>query len=113
MSIVLRISLIIVSVLCAVFIVSNIRKARVKIEDSVFWVCFSVLLIILSIFPGIVIWGSEVTGVQSPANFIFLVIIFLLIIKLFGQTVRISKLESKLQTLAQTVAIERHNEENK
>ena len=89
---------------------SNIRKSNVKIEDSVFWIVFSLLLIIVSIFPEIVIWGASITGVQSPANFAFLIIIFLLLVKLFSLTIKVSKLESKLQTLAQNVAINNHKE---
>lgn len=114
MSITLRIALIVVSLLCSAFILLNIRKSKVKIEDSVYWICFSFFLILFSIFPDIVIWGSEATGVQSPANFVFLVIIFLLIIKVFSLTLKISKLESKLQTLVQNIAIDNYNKnENK
>ena len=109
MSIELRIALILVSVLCSVFILVNIRKAKVRIEDSVFWILLSLLLIILSIFPKIVVWGATLVRVQSPANFIFLVIIFLLMIKVFRQTLSISRLESKIQTIAQKVAIEEHD----
>ena len=44
-------------------------------------------------------------GIQSPVNFIFLAIIFVLIIKLFRMTIRVSQLSSKLQTLTQDFAL--------
>jgi len=112
MTITLRICLVAVSLLTAAWIVREIKKAKIKIEDTVFWIGFSILLILLSVFPGIVVWGSTITGVQSPANFIFLVIIFVLLVKLFRMTVRISQLEHKLQTLTQTVAIQNFNKRN-
>ncbi len=105
MSVVLRVSLFVMSLLSAFWILYNIRKAKVRIEDSVFWLCFSLLLICFSVFPGIVTWGASVLGIQSPVNFIFLAIIFVLIIKLFRMTIRVSQLSSKLQTLTQDFAL--------
>jgi len=111
MTLTLRIVLFLASVVTAAWILIEIRKAKVRIEDSIFWIFFSLVLILLSIFPKIVILGAKVTGVQSPTNFIYLVIIFILLVKLFRMTVRISQLDSKLQTLAQTIAIQNHNHE--
>ena len=105
MTLTLRIVLIVASLLSCAWILINVRKAKVKTEDSVFWICFSFLLIIFAAFPGIVIWGAGVLGIESPANFIFLAIIFILIIKVFRMSVRISSLESKLARVAQDEAL--------
>lgn len=105
MSITLRIVLLVVSLLSCAWILVNVRKAKVKIEDSVFWICFSLVLILFAVFPGIVIWCSGIMGIESPANFIFLVTIFILIIKVFRMSLRISQLESKLTKLAQDEAL--------
>lgn len=105
MSITLRIALFLVSLLTCGWVLWHIRKSRVKIEDSVFWLLFSAFLLIISIFPQIVSWGAKITGVMSPSNFIFLAVIFILIVKVFRMSIRISQLESKLQRLAQAIAI--------
>lgn len=110
MTITLRIILLLASLLSAAWILLNIKKAKVRIEDSVFWIFFSVVLILLSVFPDIVIWGAKITGVQSPVNFVFLTIIFVLLIKLFRMTIRLSQLDSKIQTLTQSLAIKNYNE---
>lgn len=107
MSVTLRIALLAVSVLNFVWTVMRIRKSQVKIEDTVFWILFSALLIVMSIFPGLVEWGAKLMGVQSASNFVFLAIIFVLLLKMFRMSVRISQLESKLQTFAQTYAIDK------
>ena len=80
MSIVLRIALIVVSALVRYFVLKKIRKAQLEIDDSIYWIVFSVLLLVISIFPGIAIEASKLLGVRSPANFVFLVMIFLLLI---------------------------------
>ena len=71
-----------------VWILQQIRKAKVKIEDAVFWILFSGVLIFISICPKVVEIGTKITGVQAPVNFVFLAIIFILILKIFRMTIR-------------------------
>lgn len=113
MTITLRLVLLVVSVYNCFWIVYNIRKSAVRIEDSIFWIFFSIVLIALSIFPQIVMLGAKITGVQTPVNFLFLSVIFILLIKLFRMTICISRLESKINTLSQEIAIMKYDDENK
>lgn len=112
MTITLRIVLLIVSILNFILTIRRIRKAQTKIEDSVFWILFSGLLVCMSIFPQAISWGASMVGVQSPVNFVFLVIIFVLFLKLFRLSIKLSQTESKLQSFAQTYAIDKLNERN-
>lgn len=112
MTITLRIVLIMVSLLNCVWTLSSIRKARIKIESSIFWILFSVVLLLISFVPELVELGADLLGVQSPANFVFLVIIFLLILKLFRLSMYLSQLEKKVDYLVQRYAIDAHEFEN-
>jgi len=67
----------------------------------------------MSLFPNVVEWGALITGVQSTVNFVFLVIIFVLLLKLFRLSIRLSQVENKLQTFAQTYAIDKFNLQEK
>lgn len=107
MTVTLRIILLVASILNCVWIIQRVRKSQAKIEDSVFWVLFSGLLVCMSIFPQVIEWGAAVTGVQSTVNFVFLTIIFVLIVKLFRLSIKMSQIESKLQTFAQTYSIDK------
>ena len=109
----LRVILVFASLLCFAWVVLNIRKSKVRIEDSVFWICFSIILVGISIFPKIIDWGARVTGIQSSQNFLFLIVLFILIVKLFRMTLRLSLMDSKLQYLVQTIAIAELEEQNK
>lgn len=111
MTMVLRAVLIVASVLNCWWIIRRIRKSQAKIEDSVFWICFSGVLIVMSLLPELVIWGAKITGVQSPVNFVFLCIIFILMVKIFRLSVKLSIMESKLQGLAQRYGIDHLKEE--
>lgn len=73
----------------------------------------------MGIFPNIVSKISAILGFQSPVNMVFLIIIFILIVKLFFNTIQMSALENKVDSLAQQIAIDRkidhdvkNNEEN-
>ena len=93
----------------AVFLVISycIRKRRIQLKDGVFWIIFSFLLILISIFPVLAVWASRLIGIQSPANCVFLIMIFLLGCNQFILTIRISRLEMKNSQLVQRVAIQK------
>ena len=70
------------------------------------------LLVILSIFPQIVEWLKDLIGIQSSVNCIFLIIIFLLLMKIFSLTIRVSQLDVKIKDLAQRYAVDKKVEED-
>jgi len=102
----LRVVLIVVSVLTTVVILKKVRQAKMRIEDSVFWIGFFFLLIVFSVFPQIVYAMSALAGTMTPANFIYLFVIFVLILRLFRITVKLSQLETKVAELVQQMAID-------
>ena len=69
-----------------------------------FLVLFAALLI-LAIFPGIAYWAANLLGFMSPINFVYVVIIFLLLAKQFFMSIRLSQLDSKVRILTQRVAL--------
>lgn len=75
-----------------------------QIDDSIFWIIISILLVLVSIFPGIAAFFSSLIGIESPANAVFLAIIFLLLTKLFGLSVQVSQLQQKIRVLSQEMA---------
>ena len=53
MTVILRCVLIVVSILLTFFVLKKIRQSKVKIEDSIFWVMFALMMVVFSIFPGL------------------------------------------------------------
>lgn len=106
MSVLIRILLIISAALMLVFMLKRIRHAKLKIEYTIFWITFASILVVMGIFPGILYNISYLLGFQSPISMVFLVIIFVLIIKMFFMTLQMSQLEYKIDALAQQIAID-------
>lgn len=107
MTLLIRILLVISAILMLAFMLKRIRQAKLKIEYTIFWIAFSTILVLMGIFPKVFYWISGVIGFQSPISMVFLVIIFVLIIKMFFMTIQISQLENKIDALAQQIAIDR------
>ena len=113
MAITLRIVLILMALMVLFFVIRKIRKASLRIEASIFWVIFSLLLVIMALFPELSALAARILGVTSPANLVFAFIIFLLLIKGFSQSIEISTLERKLETLTRRIALEEKENEEK
>lgn len=107
MSLILRIGLIVVSIFTLIFITRKVRNAQVKLEDSIFWFCVAFVLLILSIFPQIFFAISDFAGIISPANLVFLLFIFILLILGFNLSVHLSQTDTKLKELTQQLAVEK------
>lgn len=109
MNIVLRLVLIVVSLITAAFVIKKIRKSEFVIQDTLYWIFFTLFVLVLAIFPQISYFFSNLIGFDSPSNFIFVSFIFLLVIKVFLLSVKISRLETKLNHFAQKYAIDHVN----
>ena len=108
----LRVVLIVVSILTTFMNMRKIRQSKLQIEDSIFWLGFSSILIVFSIFPGLPDLLAELAGTYTTANFIYLSVIFLLIVKMFHMSIKQSQLETKIKDLAQKIALD-ENERGK
>lgn len=100
-----RIILILASLFTATLILRRIRKSKARIEDSVFWILLSGIILLISIFPGI---ADAITGalhIYLTTNFLFTFFIFLLLMKLFTLSIEVSQLKSKVEKLTQEAAL--------
>ena len=105
MSTTLRALLIFASVLTVIWILRQIRKFKVKMEDAIFWMFFAAVLLILAIIPELSFKLSELLGFMAPINLVFIVIIFLLVEKIFTLSIIVSQLEEKIGILSAEVAL--------
>ena len=101
----IRVLLILGSLATMLFMLRRIRKSQVQIEDTLFWLLFGAGILIISIWPGIIYSIAYALGFQSPMSMVYLLMIFVLLIKQFFMTLRISQLDSKLRSLTQKVAL--------
>lgn len=111
MTIALRSVLIIASILMLIYMIRKVRKSKVQIEKTVFWIVFGIFIIIISIFPQIIYWVAKLLGIQSPANLVWITVIFVLLVKQFMTTLEVSQLETKVKELVEEIALKDKEDE--
>ena len=107
MSIALRIILLVSAIAVAIFMLRNVKRAKMRIEDTLFWVALTALVLLLGIFPQIVGFFSTALGFASEQNFVFLFFIFVLLVNGYFTSRTNSDLETKVKELTQQIALDR------
>lgn len=105
MSVTIRVCLIVTSILVFILMMRRIRKEKVLISDAVFWILFSGVLLILSVFPKIILAAADLLGFYSPTNLVFVLIIFVLLSKMFMMSLHISHNDCQLRQTVQALAV--------
>lgn len=105
MSMVLRSVLLVAAMFSCGWIIHRIRKAQVRLEDTLFWIMAAVILAILGLFPEVSYWMARMLGIQSPANFIFFIMICLLFEKVLTMSILHSQIEEKYISIAAEMAL--------
>ena len=108
---VLRVCLILGSFFTAGYVLRRVRQARVQIEDTIYWLALSAVLLLVAVFPGIAYWASDLLGFVSPINCVFLVVIFLLLARQFSLSIKVSQLDSRLRILTERIALNQQRQE--
>ena len=106
----LRVLLILASLGTFALMMHKIRRSKVQIESSIFWI---VLALVLVVFPPVADFCARLLGIYATTNFLFVLAIFVLIVKVFYMTIHISQLETRVKELVQQMALEEkfHEEE--
>ena len=101
----IRILLLVGAALTFLYVFKGVKKARFRAQETFFWLFMSLLFVLLSVFPGTVDWLSRTLNVASPINLVFLVVIFLLLIKIFAMDRKIAKIEHQMTEMTQKIAM--------
>ncbi len=103
----IRIQIVIaVFIILALLMVFNmVRKKRLDLRYALSWMILMVVLLVLDIFPILIDKLSKAMGIELPLNtLIFLGFCFMLVL-VFGLTVSLSNLSSKVKSLTQELAL--------
>ena len=103
----LRIVLLVATVLVFIIMLRSVKRAKMRIEDTLFWAGLMVLILILAVFPQIASALSDLMGFMAPVNAVFLFFIFVLLMKAYSLSRSSSELETKVKELTQQIAIDR------
>ena len=96
---------IIISLIILVVVVDLIRRGMLKEQYALLWIASAIVLMMLSVWRGLLDIIASSLGVAYPPSFLFLVaFLFLLLIVLYFSVV-ISNISEKNKKLSQEVAL--------
>lgn len=99
--------LIIGALLALAYVVVKIRHNQLTTADAVFWFLFALVLIIMAVVPQLVFALSTALGFESPANFVFLLVLVVVIFRQLTVSVENARLRNKIVQLTQAIALSR------
>jgi len=88
-----------------VFVIELVRRRRLKEEYSVLWIATALILLVLSIWYGLLVWITHAIGAVLPTSTLFFAGLIFVIAMLLHFSVRVSQLERKVTTLVQELGI--------
>lgn len=100
-----RISIAVLSVLFAIFVVVLISRGRLQLKYSLLWLLLCLLMIVAAIWPTPVYQLSALLGFESPSNFIIVIGMLLMLAILLSLTVIVSWQSGYIRELVQEVAL--------
>ena len=109
----LQIEMTIAAIILLIIIVLFLKKNSMSVKNSVAWLLLPVVFIIIAIFPEPLTHFANWLGFETLSNFIFVVIIALLLIICFFLTVSVSRQQNQITRLNQEISILKHKRDKK
>lgn len=96
---------VIISLLCMLYIILEVRKRKFSIKESFWWVVASIVMLLLSIFPYSINLVAKIFGIAYPPSLFFVFCIIFLVFINFENSRKIAEQQKKIIELAQRMAL--------
>lgn len=96
---------IIIGLILILYIFSIVIKGKFSIVESIFWLLGSLIILVFSVFPQIIIVMANILNIKYPPSLLFLLVSVFLIFVNFRNTQRIAKQNEMIIYLGQELAI--------
>jgi hypothetical protein len=90
-------------------IVQLLRTRRLREKYATAWIAVAVVVVVVGVFPDLLFWLAARAGVQTPVNLLFALGGVVLLVVCIQFSVEITSLEAETRTLAEEIALLRHD----
>ena len=102
---ILQFGLFTVSLCTFIYVLMSVIKNKMNIHYAMAWIIWGLGTIIISLFPQIIYFATEIIGIETPVNTVFLIMIFLLYCMLFYAYLKLSKHNDNIVDLNYEIAV--------
>jgi hypothetical protein len=92
-----------------VLTVELLRRRALREKYAVIWLIVSVVAVVFTVFPSLLLRVSQRLGFQIPANFVFAIAALVLLVVGMQLSLEVGRLEDRSQRLAEEVGLLRHD----
>jgi hypothetical protein len=92
-----------------VLTVELLRRRALREKYAVIWLIVSIVAVVFTVFPGLLLRVSQRLGFQIPANFVFAIAALVLLVVGMQLSLEVGRLEDRSQRLAEEVGLLRHD----
>lgn len=108
----LQFILLIATIFLFAFLIKRLREYKLELKYSLLWIIICFLSVIVAISPQILSVFSEIIGIETPVNTLFLFAITATLVIQYSFTLNISKLASRTKELSQELGILKNEVKN-
>ncbi len=101
----LRLLLIVITFFSLLVTVRISKKVKMELSDAINWFFVAFFLTVSAVFPEILIFASSIMGIETASNAVFAILIFLLLVIVFYQNIKISRTAIRLKEITQKLSI--------
>lgn len=105
MSAKLKVVSILFILLLSIIITIFVNKDKISIKYSIVWYLSLLVLLLFIVFPGLIEWFTNLFGIQLASNFVFTMLIALLIVICISLTIIVSTQKEQIRILTQEISI--------
>ena len=91
-------------------LVELLRRQVLKVKYAALWLAMGVATLVLAVAPGLLDGLASLLGVADPPNLLFFVAILVLLAVTVQLSLELSRMEERIRTLAEHVAMLEHDE---
>lgn len=108
MSALLQVFLVSVSFVLLIYVFFLVKKGKLQLRYALLWITLAFVILLCSLFPKGLFAVTHVFGFETPANFIFVVGFFFLLLIVLSLGVVASKQADSIKVLTQRLALLEH-----
>ena len=105
MSMQLKVALIVFAIIWFIVIIYNIRKEKISVRYSLFWLFSTFVILLVGLFPDIILYFNNFLGFEVMSNFVIGLLISLLLLITFILTIIVTKQKNQIKILIQEISL--------
>ena len=82
-----------------------LRRHRLREKYALIWFLIALCAVVVAVLPGLLIWATDVLGLNLPSNLLFFVASVVLLLLTLQHSYELGRLEERTRTLAEEVGL--------